>query len=125
MRALKTNSRVTSILHVFFTIVLLFCGEMLVFVIFGLFNTQTLLLPNITPYDGSSYMLGLQLTSPYLTRNVGLLIVELFITVTLYFVFVNTRSNFNIIFHNIFIIMYVMFVLFILFIYPITLYFLC
>nr|Q5DUY0.1 RecName: Full=NADH-ubiquinone oxidoreductase chain 5; AltName: Full=NADH dehydrogenase subunit 5 [Nyctotherus ovalis]CAI38858.1 NADH dehydrogenase subunit 5 [Nyctotherus ovalis] len=94
----SVQGRFTNLLHLLLLLIVLFCGEFLVFLVTGLFGTSTTLFSD-TAIDDSVYQLtDYYLLSYYRVRNIQLLIIVLFALVTLYITAINNQLTFNIIY---------------------------
>lgn len=93
------QNRLITYLHFFIIVLILFCGEFLVFLLTGFFGSSTQLLTAATNNIHSVATISLYLNSFYLLRNVQLLIIVLFLTITLYMMFINNQTFFSIILH--------------------------
>lgn len=93
------QNRLMLFIHFVIIMIILFCGEFLALLLTGFFATSSQLFSNTVGDIHSLATLSLYLNSFYLIRNVQFLIVILFITVTLYFVFMNNQFFFSTFLH--------------------------
>lgn len=87
------QGKLIMLLHFVVIILILLFGEFIILLIGGFFNTQTLLFSG-TQLEFSSFALNSANFIPsYLLRNFQIFVILMFITVTLYFYFVNNVDN--------------------------------